>query len=652
MSRRKNILITTTIILLMTLLIPPTVHSKEKMEKTKFIKEINGIKEYELKNGQKVLLKQIHSIPLVTFSVWYKVGSRNEKQGIYGLAHFLEHMMFKGTKKYKKGEISSIIQGHGGDFNAFTSSDGTVYYETISPKYLEKVLAIESDRMKNSLLDQNELNLERNVVLSELEGGQNNPVVQLDQELRRVAYEVSPYKHPTIGYREDLNKVDSTIMKDFYKRFYNSNNSTIILVGDFQENQALKLIENYFGNLKNDNTISNEVLPRDEKQLKEKRFVIKKPGSFKILEIGYHITDAKERDIYPLNIVEEILIRGRKSPLNKELIEKGLATDISGGAEVNKDPGLFYILVSLSPKATHKKVESIITSEINKLIKTPPSKEDIQAAINRIKSNYLFNQDGTYGQVLNIGFFELVNNWSQSIDWTDEISKVTQEDVIRVLENYFNKNNRTIGYFKPIMRKGEKYTSEPLSVSRTHSYTKTPEKNTDTQVLANKTIKAKEFDYKKHELKDGSNLLVFKNIDLPITYISGIIKGGSSIIPKNNEWDCQLIARTLEKGSKNYSKEQIETLLDHTGSNIEFSCDEESIKFNLVSLNDNLAETTDLLLDLLMNPTFPKKEVKNECQQIISEIIESKDSTSDIARRKFSQLIFPKDHPFYSNSIE
>ena len=180
-----------------------------KMEPSiKFVIEKGEVKEFLLPNGLKILLKSNHSIPLITFSIWYKVGSRNETEGQYGLAHFLEHMMFKGTKKLKKGEISSIIQNYGGIFNAFTSSDCTAYYETISPKYLEKVLEIESDRLKGSLIKGEELNLERTVVLSELEGDLNNPVTLLDQELRASAYEISPYKHPTIGYEKDVRNIN------------------------------------------------------------------------------------------------------------------------------------------------------------------------------------------------------------------------------------------------------------------------------------------------------------------------------------------------------------------------------------------------------------------------------------------------------------
>lgn len=622
-----------------------SINLKEMKSQIKYITETNGIKEFELPNGLKVLLKSNRSVPLVTFSIWYKVGSRNEIAGQYGLAHFLEHMMFKGTKKLKKGEISATIQGLGGVYNAFTSSDGTAYYETISPKYLEKVVEIESDRMKNSILDQNELNLERTVVLSELEGDLNNPASCLDQKVRELAYEISPYKHPTIGYEKEVKNINFEVMQEFYKKFYNPNNATIVLVGDFNETAALNLITRYFGKIKNDTDSIYDSIPKEKEQIKEKRTIIKKAGSFKILEIVYHVTDVKDNDIYSLNILEEILIKGKKSLLKKKLIEKGFATEVSGGTEANRDPGLFQIVVSLTPKTTHKKVEGIILSEIDKLIHPPPSKKEIEGAINRIKASYLFGLDGTYNQALNIGYFEIINTWKQSQFWIDKISKVTQEDTARVLNKYFKKQNRTIGYFIPKLQKGEKYEALPISIGTTHNYKKA------STLEKTQTFTTNLFKYEKIHLQDNSDLLLYKDINLPITYISGVIKGGSSLLPKDKEWYCQLITRTLEKGSKKYTKEEIEEILDNTGSQINFSCDEESFKFTLASINDNLSKSIDLLFDILMNPSFPKEEFEKEKEKLTAEINESRDNTSENASRRFSQIIYSKDHPYYSNTF-
>ena len=625
---------------------------KSESSSITFITEKSGIKEYKLKNGLKILFKVNHSIPLVTFSVWQKAGSRNEKEGEYGLAHFLEHMMFKGTKKIKKGQISEIINNLGGVYNAFTSIDCTVYYETISPKYLEKVIEIESDRFKNSILDENELNLERTVVLSELEGDLNNPITLLDHTLRSKAYEISPYKNPTIGYKDDIKNIDRNKMHSFYSKYYSPNNASIVLVGDFNEAKALGLIDKYFGNIKNENPGNPDDTLRDNPQAKEKHFKVKRAGTFKLVEIAYHTVDAKHRDIYPLNIIEEILIKGNKSRLRKALVEKGFATDISGGAEINADPGLFYILVSLTPKASHAKVKKIILSEIDKLISNPPTEKEINAAKNRIKASYLFGIDGTLQQVLNIGYFEIINNWKQSINWTDEISRVKPEDVENALKIYFKKENRTIGYFVPKIQRGAKYEAQPLSISRSQHYTKPKESSQITNSKTSNSANKFNFTYTKRNLKDGSTIVIYNKNDLPVTYISGVIKGGSSLIPKENELNCEIISRTLEKGSKNYTKDQIEELLDSTGSEVDFSCDEESFKFKAATINENLTETINLLTDLLQNPELTEKEIKNEKEKLIAEIIETKDSPQEIARRRFTQLIYPKDHPYYSNDFD
>ena len=618
----------------------------------KYLTEVNGIKEYLLPNGLKILLKPNHSIPLVTFSIWYKVGSGNEIESQYGLAHFLEHMMFKGTKKLKKGEISQTIQGLGGVYNAFTSQDGTAYYETISPKYLEKIIEIEADRIKNSRLDQEELDLERTVVLSEYEGDLNNPSTYLDQKIRELAYDGGPYKHPTIGYEKDIKNIDSNIMRRFYNKYYNPDNATIVLVGDFDEKNSLALITKHFGKIKNEPIKDKNSIPEEKKQSKERKLAIKRTGSFKIFEIVYHVPAGKDSDMYPLNVLEEILIKGEKSPLKKKLIDKGLATEVYGGTEANKEPGLFQIVLSLTPKATHKQVEKIILNEIDNFIKNPPRKEEVDAAINRINADYLFGLDGTFNQAINIGYFELINDWKQSQTWVDEISRVKPSDITTVLNKYFKKENRTIGYFTPKMHKGDKYEPAPLNIGTTHNYSKTNIiGEAPTKTKKNKSSK-KSFKYEKFNLVDNSQLLLYKDIDLPITYLSGVIKGGSTLLSKEDEWYCQLITRTLEKGSKNYTKEQVEELLDSTGSQINFSCDEESVKFILASTNNNLSKSLDLLLDLLINPSFSKTEIEQEKAKLIAEINELRDSTSENASRRYNQIIYPKEHPYYSNSFD
>ncbi len=616
-------------------------------ENIKFIEEFNNIKEYRLKNGLKILLKENHSIPLVTFSIWYKVGSRNEGDGIRGIAHFLEHMMFKGTKKYKKGQIAETIQGYGGSFNAFTFADGTAYYETISPKYLDKVIDIESDRMKNSIINEDELNLERTVVISELEGDSNDPSFLLDEKVKYEAYTNSPYKHPVIGYLKDLNKITSKEMKEFYRKYYSPNNATIVLAGDFEINDALNLINKGFKDIPKSN-IETNAINIDLNQTSEKRIKLERSGSYKLLQISYHIPASSHPDINALNVLEEYIMRGKNSPLKKSLIEKGYATEVAGGCEINKDPGLFNIIISLTPNANHKTVENIVIKELDK-IKDSIAKEEIESAKKRLKSSFYFNQDGTYSESINLGYYEVINNWKNYEEQIPKLLAITEDDLKDVLKKYFSKENRTIGYFIPKLRKGEKYKPQQINTSRTQSY-KANEKIK--QLTTRQNSSNKRFSYKKINLKDGSKIFLYSDIKLPITYISGVIPGGSSLLTKDNEAYAALISRTLEKGSKKYPLEKINNFFDRTGSSIDFSYSEDSFRFEIASLNENLNETLDYFIDILLNPTFPSNEVKKEKGMIVAEIIKQKDDINEIAKRKISQIIYPKDHPYYSNDFD
>lgn len=619
----------------------------------KLITKKDGVKEYKLDNGLKVLLKENHSIPLVTCSIWYKVGSRNEKDGIRGIAHFLEHMMFKGTKKLKKGEISSTIQRHGGVFNAFTFLDGTAYYETVPPQYLEKMLELEADRMRNSRIDQADISSEKTVVISELQGGLNNPSTILDNKVRYESFDKSPYKHPIIGYEEDVKNIDSKTMKEFYNQYYSPNNSTLIVVGDFNEANAIKLIKKHYGKIKNSNKPIDLPIEKESSHKNERRVVIKRPGNTKLLEVVYNIPGGSSNETYPLNVLEEILITGNKSKLNKALIEKGFATEVYGGAEGYTDPGLFYIIASLTPETKHKDAEKIVLKEIDKLIKNPPPLKEINAAINRKKAEYLYNLDGTYSQAVNLGYFDVINDWKFAPDWPINIEKVTQADISNILKKYFVKENRTVGYFIPEIKKGEKYESAPITVGGPQHYSESKSKVNLKKSNPNpKSTKFNPFKYEKISLIDGSTLLINQSIDLPITYISGVIKGGSHLLKKDKELSCKLLERTIDKGTTKYTRDDIEEFLDNTGSEISISCDEESVRFSSVTLNENLEETTEFLFEILNNPQFPSKEVKKEKEKFIAEIIESKDDTSEIARRNLSQLIYEKSHPFYSNNFD
>src|SRR5215813_6592885 len=285
------------------------------------ITEYDGITEYKLdSNDLKLLLAPRRAAPVVAFMVLYRVGSRNEAVGYTGSTHLLEHMLFKGTPTYNKHngtQIASVLQRQGGVFNADTWFDRTRYYEMLPSDQLELAIHIESDRMRNSFIADEDRQSEMTVVRNELERGENEPSNVLHERLWAAAFREHPYHHPTIGWRSDVEGVPTSRLKTFYDTFYRPNNATLILIGDFEETSSLVLIEKHFGPL----SPSTEPIPKvytvEPKQQGERRFVLRRAGELPIVETAWHITNARDKAIYPLIVLGKILAGGVTSRLHQ-----------------------------------------------------------------------------------------------------------------------------------------------------------------------------------------------------------------------------------------------------------------------------------------------------------------------------------------------
>ncbi|MDD9899183.1 MAG: pitrilysin family protein, partial [Candidatus Melainabacteria bacterium] len=419
-----------------------------KLKGLKFTKSFAGIDEYQLDNGMKILLKPKRDLPALSWQVWYKVGSRNEQPNLTGMAHFLEHIMFKGTDKFGKGEIAQAIQLHGGIFNAFTSDDYTAYFENFSPENLELAIQIESDRMQNARIDHDDVELERTVIVSELEGNKNDPGRSLYETLRNTAYSVHTYRNPVIGYRADLDNINSKNMREFYENYYYPDNAVAVLVGNFDTKQALTLIQKYFGKYKPKKNIRAKV-PVEPEQEASRRTIVKSGGVMKMLAMAFHIPEFKHEDSAPLSIISDIVFSGLSSRIYPKLVDAGLASSISGVPEPSHDTGLFRIISNLNQDADIAEVEKIIDTELEK-IKLGATEDEINLAKAREESAFVYERDGVYDEGLQIGYFEAVtDDWTRYATWVDEVNKVTNEDIIRVAKKYFVPNNKSVVQLLP-----------------------------------------------------------------------------------------------------------------------------------------------------------------------------------------------------------
>jgi zinc protease len=436
------------------------------------VTEEDGIGEYRLENGMKVLLVENRVAPVVTVLVLYKVGSRNEAVGYTGSTHLLEHMMFKGTPTFNKSnntQIAGTLQKIGADFNATTWYDRTNYFETVPSDQLELAIKLEADRMRNSFIADSDRQSEMTVVRNELERGQNEPAEVLDEAVYATAFHEHPYHHPTIGWRSDVEGVPTSRLKEFFDTFYHPNNATTVIVGDFDRSNALVLVDKYFGAHPASQQPIPEVYTSEPPQQGERRLVIRRAGELALIQMGFHTpavlgqmtvlsneelaqratNPPEENDIFPLVVLSAAMSNGVTSRLYQALVENELAVSIQTNADQHRDPGLFNIYATVSPGVDPGKVEDAILAELQRLTGEGLSDAEVEKAKRQILASEAFGRDGTFNIAVQISEAEAIADWRFYRDYSTNISKVTPADIQRVASLYLTEDNRTVGHFIP-----------------------------------------------------------------------------------------------------------------------------------------------------------------------------------------------------------
>ncbi len=405
-----------------------------------------------LPNGLKVILVEDHKVPLITFQVWYRVGSRNEKWGKTGLSHVLEHMMFKGTEKVGPEEFSKIVQENGGNLNAFTSYDYTAYFENLSADRVAVAIDLESDRMQNLVLRQEDFRTERMVVMEERRlRTEDNPQAYLFEQLMATAFQIHPYRWPIIGWMEDLQRLTLDDLKDHYRRYYNPVNAFLVVVGDFKKEELLSIIEKFFGPAPKGVSPEQEV-GEESSQIGERRIFVKKEAQLPSLVMGYHVPNLKNPDSYVLEVIASILSSGKSSRLYQSLIEeKRLA--LSADADhslLSRDPNLFYLSADPLPGKEISEVEKALDQEVERLQKEPVGDGELEKAKNQLEASFVFGQDSIFSQAMLLARHEIALGWRAIDDYLPSIRRVTKEDIQRVAARYLTQDNRTVGILIPL----------------------------------------------------------------------------------------------------------------------------------------------------------------------------------------------------------
>ncbi len=422
-----------------------------------------------LPNGLKVLLLENHKAPVVTFQIWYRVGSRNEEWGKTGLSHMLEHMMFKGTERVPPEEFSRIIQENGGNDNAFTGTDNTAYFENISAEHLRIPVELESDRMEHLILRESDFKTERQVVMEERRlRTDDDPKACLLEQLEATAFQIQPYHWPTIGWMEDISRFTLEDLKAYHRAYYNPANAFLVIVGDFRKKEIMPVIEKAFASVPKGKA-PDQNKDQEQPQQGERRILVKKEAQLPFLVMGYHVPNLQATDSYALEVLSSILSNGKSSRLYRSLIlekELALAADTDYSL-VSRDPGLFYVTVEPLPGKDTGDVEKALNHEIELLQKEPVGKHELEKAKNQLEASFIYGQDSLFYQAMLLAQYEIVSDWRTIDDYIPSIRKVTAEDVMQAAKKYLVADNRTVGILIPLpVAKGRPSQSSPAGKDR------------------------------------------------------------------------------------------------------------------------------------------------------------------------------------------
>src|SRR5205809_1526769 len=355
-----------------------------------------------LPNGLTVVLSEDHSTPIVHLNLTYHVGSKNEKPGRTGFAHLFEHLMFKGSKNVQPEAHTSMVSSVGGQSNAYTTDDETVFWETIPAQYLPMILWLEADRMATLRIDKDTFTNEREVVKEERRMRvDNQPFGRLNEIIYDQAFAVHPYKHATIGSMEDLEAASVDDVRDFYRTYYVPGNATLTLVGDFDSTQAIQLVNQYLGRVpKADHEVPRDI-PQEPAQTKEKRVSLEQPWPLPAVVVAYHVTFDGNPDSYPLHIAAKVLSDGQSSRIYKKLVyDTQMAVAAFGNANLIEDPNLFYAVAIVQPPHTTQEAADALIAELEKLKAEPITEHELQRAKNQFARDYIVSRESNQSKAL------------------------------------------------------------------------------------------------------------------------------------------------------------------------------------------------------------------------------------------------------------
>ncbi|MEX2425714.1 MAG: pitrilysin family protein [Thermomicrobiaceae bacterium] len=616
-------------------------------------------KRVTLDNGLTVIVRESHRVPVVSFWIWYRVGARNEPLGRTGISHWVEHMLFKGTPDYQPGAIFRTINKFGGTLNGFTSLDFTAYFETLPNTQLELAVSIESDRLQNAIFDRDEFEKERTVILSEREGGANNPGFHLREEMLGAAFRAHPYGQSVIGFESDLRSMTRDELYDHYRTFYTPRNSTVVIVGAVDTDEAVAMVDRHFGSIDSGPEVP-EVRTEEPEQVAERRVTVRRPAPAMQMSLAWHAPNAVNPDSPAMEVLDTILSggkgiglgsgggMGRSARLYRSLVSSGLCAGASSGFSLSIDPNLFSISATLLPDTGQEQVESVVFEEIRKLRDEDVPQAELDRAIKQIRAQFAYSAESVTHQGYWLGSMATVAPDLDPDEYLEQVAEVTPEDVRRVANTYLKDGCYTLGWLIPEDASDTVTTGTDQEVA---ALMNRPAFYTDghpEEVVSG--APRTRLDIQQKQLSNGTTLVANHDPSSEATVVELRIPAGSAL-----DWEkpglARLTGQSLTRGAGQFTFEQLNEELDSLGAAIGVSTSREYVDISIQCLREDAGRLIQLMADVVTQPVFPDEELERVRAQSLNSLKRTLDDTRAEASYRLKTMLYPEGHPLYNRAI-
>ncbi|MDQ3750197.1 MAG: insulinase family protein [Acidobacteriota bacterium] len=616
---------------------------------------VEGVTEYRLQNGLRVLLSPDQTAPKITVNVTYLVGSKHENYGETGMAHLLEHLFFKGSPKHPKQDAEGNL--HGARLNGTTDFDRTNYIETFpaTDDNLNWALSMESDRMANAYILKKDLDSEFSVVRNEFERGENSPFTAIYGKFLSSAYQWHNYGNTVIGAKSDLENVPIERVQAFFKTFYQPDNAVLIISGKFDEPKTVELVNKYFGAIPKPARTLPKSYTTEPTQDGEREVWVRRVGDTQYIMAGYHLPPAAHADFGAVELLWQILGNPNTGRLRKNLVETKKAASLFGSTSAQKEPGFGFFYVEMRKEMSLDAARSALIETIANLASNPPTTEEVGRARNNILKNVELNLTNSEAVADLLSEAAAAGDWRLAFLYRDKVKKATLEDVRRVAQTYLKPANRTIAYFVPTEKPDR---SEIPSVSETELAALTKDYKGGTPPTAGEPFDSSPANIEarvKRATVGGLKTAFLPKENRGDTVVASLnLDFGDEKGLMNRTTAANFTAQMLLRGTTKRTRQQIQDELDKLRARVNIFGSAEGAMVSIETIRGNLPAVMRLVGEILREPAFAESEFEQVKQEYLAQIESQKSEPTAIAQNKIQRHFnkYAKGHPLYTSTFD